>query len=416
MRPTDFPNLDVARFRLRLRALQDAALPAFLGSTLRGAFGHSLKQAVCVMPHRACERCLVRDRCLYPYLFETPPPVESALLSAQHQAPRPFILTPATTLPRSSADSGRAPRRLLAAGETLSFDLTVMGRAIDYLPYIVFAVTEMADRGLGVGRSRFEMDDVEVLAPDGNERSIYRGRTGRLATPPDSRTTLADLVESRPRAFSSSLAASSVGTHHSSLDLHSSPAFHSSLDFRSSLAFHSALSTHHSSLGLHPSLVPNLALITHSSSLGSDSSLITHHSSLKLSFLTPTRIRMDGAAQLTLPFEVLVRSLLRRISMLCSVHGRSDFQMDFRGLIDRAASVAIVRSDLQWADFERYSNRQGRKMNLGGFVGEIEYEGSGLAEFLPLIAAGEFMHVGSNTTFGLGLYKIEWEPRPGRLV
>lgn len=283
MRPEDFANLDVARFRLRLRALQDAALPAFLGSTLRGAFGHSLKQAVCVMPHRACERCLVQDRCLYPYLFETPPPAESALLSTQRQAPRPFILAPATTVPRSSADSRPVSRRLLAAGETLSFDLTLMGRAIDYLPYIVFAVTEMAGRGLGVARSRFELDDVEMLAPDGTERSIYSGRTGRLATPHESRTTLADLVESRLRGLSSSLAASSLSTHLSPLDLHSSLAFHSSLDLRSSLAPNASLTTHHSSLAADSSLAPN-------------SSLITHNSSLTLAFLTPTRIRMDGAA------------------------------------------------------------------------------------------------------------------------
>jgi hypothetical protein len=400
MRPEDFANLDVARFRLRLRALQDAALPAFLGSTLRGAFGHSLKQAVCVMPHRACERCLVQDRCLYPYLFETPPPAESALLSTQRQAPRPFILTPATTVPRSSADSRPVSRRLVAAGETLSFDLTLMGRAIDYLPYIVFAVTEMAGRGLGVARSRFELDDVEMLAPDGTERSIYSGRTGRLATPHESRTTLADLVESRLRALSSSLAAASLSTHLSPLDLHSSLAFHSSLDLRSSLA-------------------PNASLTTHHSSLAADSSLITHNSSLTLAFLTPTRIRMDGAAQLTLPFGVLVRSLLRRISMLCSAHGRSDLQADFRGLIERAASVKMVRSNLQWSDFERYSNRQGRKMNLGGFVGEVEYEGEAIEEFLPLIAAGEILHVGSNTTFGLGLYEIasvsvsgDWSLKP----
>ena len=45
-------------------------------------------------------------------------------------------------------------------------------------------------------------------------------------------------------------------------------------------------------------------------------------------------------------------------------------------------------------------------MNLGGFAGEIEYEGDGIDEFLPLIAAGELLHMGSNTSFGLGMYEI----------
>lgn len=48
----DFDSLVVSRYELKLQALQKALLPQFLGSTLRGAFGHALKQAVCVMPHR----------------------------------------------------------------------------------------------------------------------------------------------------------------------------------------------------------------------------------------------------------------------------------------------------------------------------------------------------------------------------
>jgi hypothetical protein len=89
-----FSGLDISRYRLVLRAVEPASLPAFVGSTLRGAFGHALKDAVCVMPHRNCDRCMVMDRCLYPYLFETVPPSDSAQLKGQQQAPHPFILTP----------------------------------------------------------------------------------------------------------------------------------------------------------------------------------------------------------------------------------------------------------------------------------------------------------------------------------
>src|SRR5436853_931298 len=94
MKPDDFSGIDVAYYRLRLRALEDASLPEFIGSTLRGGFGHALKHAVCVMSHKSCERCLVQDRCLYPYIFETPTPTGLRLLEGQQQAPHPFILTP----------------------------------------------------------------------------------------------------------------------------------------------------------------------------------------------------------------------------------------------------------------------------------------------------------------------------------
>jgi CRISPR/Cas system endoribonuclease Cas6 (RAMP superfamily) len=45
-------------------------------------------------------------------------------------------------------------------------------------------------------------------------------------------------------------------------------------------------------------------------------------------------------------------------------------------------------------------------MKMGGFTGEAEYAGEGLQEFLPLLAAGELLHVGTGTTFGLGCYAL----------
>ena len=40
-------------------------------------------------------------------------------------------------------------------------------------------------------------------------------------------------------------------------------------------------------------------------------------------------------------------------------------------------------------------------------MGEIVYAGPSLRELLPLVVAGEFLHVGSGTAFGLGNYRIE---------
>jgi len=72
----------------------------------------------------------------------------------------------------------------------------------------------------------------------------------------------------------------------------------------------------------------------------------------------------------------------------------------------RAASVKKCGESLQWDDWERYSNRQQTSMRLGGFVGEIEYRGEAIKDYLPLIAAGELLHVGAGTSFGLGKYEI----------
>src|SRR5258708_7487410 len=54
----DFSGLNISRYQLRLRARKPVTLPRYLGSTLRGAFGHALKEAVCVVGHRDCDRCI----------------------------------------------------------------------------------------------------------------------------------------------------------------------------------------------------------------------------------------------------------------------------------------------------------------------------------------------------------------------
>ena len=101
---------------------------------------------------------------------------------------------------------------------------------------------------------------------------------------------------------------------------------------------------------------------------------------IRLKFLTPARIRVEGDLQVGMSFELLVRNLLRRVSMLAAVHGRARLELDYRGLIDRAGEVA-THFALRWFDLERYSNRQQTKMNLGGFTGEVEYCGEAIRNF-----------------------------------
>jgi CRISPR/Cas system endoribonuclease Cas6 (RAMP superfamily) len=43
---------------------------------------------------------------------------------------------------------------------------------------------------------------------------------------------------------------------------------------------------------------------------------------------------------------------------------------------------------------------------MGDFVGDIAFEGN-IEPFMSLIKAGEVLHVGKGTGFGLGKYKID---------
>lgn len=330
---TSLAQLSVGRYRLILQARQACSLPAFLGSTLRGAFGIALKNTVCVINHRECERCLVASKCIYPYVFETPAPVDLTLLRGQQQAPHPFILCPPMpdsllyNQPQKMATEERWPVKV---GQDLAFNLLLMGRAIDYLPYIIYTVSQMAERGLGVDRARFELTNVSMLDVNDQPISIYaKGELAAVAQPSHS---LAEIVAAHQRQPDQS-------------------------------------------------------------------------DKLTLRFITPARIRVEGDLQTKFSFSLLVRSLLRRWSLLTALYGQNPLQLNFGEIIAQAEAITIAQSQLHWWDVSRYSNRQQAKLKIGGFIGEITYQGD-IAPFVPLVRVGEWLHIGSGTSFGLGKYQI----------
>ena len=74
-------------------------------------------------------------------------------------------------------------------------------------------------------------------------------------------------------------------------------------------------------------------------------------------------------------------------------------------ILKEAETIETADNALRWHDWERYSTRQGVRMKMGGLVGEIRYSGN-LGPFLPFLKAGEVLHVGKGTSFGLGRYSV----------
>lgn len=324
--------LNLSRYQLRLRAQERTLLPIFLGSTLRGAFGQSLKNVVCVMNHRDCAKCLVREQCIYPYVFETTIQAKTVQWRGQQATPHPFILTLQSDINNYQQSDYQRHRREWQKDDELIFELLLMGRAIDYLPYIIYTISEMSKRGLGASRTPFLLTNVSIMDQNNDLQSVYDDQTEQLSLPPEKAVMLPHLI----------------GQRINSLNI---------------------------------------------------------DEQLSLAFLTPTRIRVAGDLQAGIDFQLLIRNLFRRISILASVYGQQ-WQPDFRDWITRAGQISTKRSALRWLDLERYSNRQQTKMKFGGFVGEVDFIGAEIKEFLPLIVAGEILHIGTATTFGLGRYQI----------
>ncbi|MFK5926411.1 MAG: CRISPR system precrRNA processing endoribonuclease RAMP protein Cas6 [Desulfuromusa sp.] len=130
---------------------------------------------------------------------------------------------------------------------------------------------------------------------------------------------------------------------------------------------------------------------------------------LLLTIKTPLRLKFDNHLQAKLPFSLLVRAMLRRISSLFETYGEGEPPLDYRGLVERAKKIEICHDNLQWFDWQRYSNRQEAKMLMGGMVGSITYQGK-IGEYLPLLELCRDLHLGKQTAFGLGKIDSQWQP------
>ena len=116
---------------------------------------------------------------------------------------------------------------------------------------------------------------------------------------------------------------------------------------------------------------------------------------------TPLRFKSRNRLSDALPFQELVRLMMRRASALLACYSGREPQWDYRGMLSRAKSVGIRDADLAWTDWRRYSMRQKQGMELGGLTGRVAYEGR-IGEFMPLLEFSALVHIGKQTTFGLG--------------
>ncbi len=129
------------------------------------------------------------------------------------------------------------------------------------------------------------------------------------------------------------------------------------------------------------------------------------NNTLTLKFISPTRIKVGGKLINNLPFSLFLKVLLRRISILNKYYWEKENIPDYKKLLEKSSSIITVNSNFKWYDWQRFSYRKKTVMKLGGFTGEITYKGD-LEEFLPFIKLGEIIHIGKNTSFGLGKYDI----------
>jgi CRISPR-associated endoribonuclease Cas6 len=180
---------DVALWHLRwtLGPREPIRLPRMnKGITLRGAFGTSFRHLVCVDRTARCEECGVHPSCPYGVIFAPRVPEEAVRLRLNKDIPRPFVVKP-------PLDDKEIYRR----GEPITFELVLVGRAKDFLPYFLVAFRELGERGIGAGRGRFDIDRVESLDAEGGASIVYEKKDS-LVRVPESAVRFEDICGMHP--------------------------------------------------------------------------------------------------------------------------------------------------------------------------------------------------------------------------
>jgi len=329
------------KYRFLCRLESDAMMPFYKGSTFRGVFGHALKRVVCALKRQECEECILKSKCAYALTFETPVAVEMPEGSRISSPPHPFVIEPPLT-----------EKTQFERGSHFDCNLILFGDVNNSLPYFVYAFHQMGKIGVGRRvngkRGRFVLEEVTA-----NGKQLYTGTEQKLSNP--------DAVE----------------------ELSLPPQG----DFSGSTR---TIVKRGKKIQLPP---PEQAEPSE------------NHFKVRVILETPLRVKFENRLKAELPFHVLVRAMLRRISSLFNVYGNGEPPLDYKGLINRAEKIGIAENALEWFDWRRYSNRQERSMFMGGMVGAVDYEGE-LAEYLPLLDLCVKTHLGKNTSFGLGKIKV----------
>jgi hypothetical protein len=155
-------------YRFHCRFENQALLPCYKGSTLRGVFGRALKAITCTKNGAECNSCSLRQNCLYTQVFETELVVENFTGKNASGPVHPFVIEPSLS-----------PQTVYQSGESLEFNLLLFGPVNRNLPYFVYAFEKMGRIGIGRQvdgcRGNYALEKVSC-----GERTLYT-QAGKFA-------------------------------------------------------------------------------------------------------------------------------------------------------------------------------------------------------------------------------------------
>jgi len=277
--------------KISLVSLETASLPAYLGSTLRGAIGQALHH----------------DTTAFNYLYNN-----RTLDGNTQDTVNPYVIIP----PAICDDPYHT-------GEELNFHILLLGDAAQYTQSLVNALQSIQKLELGASRYPFELKKITHSL---DQRVIWQN-----------------------------------GLYYAN--------------------------------AVRSSILPYRSL--------SDISKVT------IRMQTPLRIRRDGVLLETIDFPTIIRNIVHRIEAITKRYGGWVDSIEGNRIQTLSSEVKVIENHLELKDMKRYSNKLREKMDFSGLLGVIQFEGE-LTPFVPWLYAAQILHIGRNTTFGMGRIEVEF--------
>jgi hypothetical protein len=344
----------------RLRFVAEVQSPIELnehqGSAIRGSLFHALRNRFCMNQEaEECAACPLVASCPVATLVSTLKPRSSR----GRDVPRPYTVQP--PLPGSGHRVERPDGRLVfryRPGEGLEFGLTLYAQALQLFPYVVLAVKELEQDGIGrkmeqaQGRWRrgtFAVREVWAENPLTGERQPVMGASDNLVQVPDIPITHQQVCEWANQRMGRISEWGESANHGSRVTLH---------------------------------------------------------------FLTPTRIIQRG--HLLKPdrfsFQPFFQRLMERLEALSRDFSDTPLRFDDpKGLIEAAGCVKVTDNRLTWEELRSYSTRRRAESPTSGLMGNVVLQADDWSPFWPWLVWGEFTHIGKDAVKGNGWYEVRME-------
>lgn len=152
-------NIQYNTYSIILKIEKEVSFPMLPSFLFRSIMGNELRKLTCLFKKRSCEDCDLKFQCPYSFVFETPIKKDTSFLSGRNIATHPFVISTDVGIKEKATD--------------LTLSITLIGKAVDYFPYIFYAFKQAGEEGILRDRIKYAIRDIKlhdksILQSDGS--------------------------------------------------------------------------------------------------------------------------------------------------------------------------------------------------------------------------------------------------------